>query len=363
MKARVDSLELKNAINIVLKFTSKSTLGVTDAILLYTGENEIWLRSTTFLSNARVRVNAWDVEPGNAVVQARNLAAVVFDSGDIQLRKTKANLILDYPDTSVRTKLIEADGSDFPTWKEAEEIFYLPSNILKVACNHTEKEDVSGRGPVVACIHITTVNEELVVFAADTTVGVMSELEANVEIDHVAIDGNLLLSVLSSLDDIIKIGISEKTIAILSMEDNIQFSFSRSRVSNSFLGIIDQMFTQDTSGDLKLEYQNVIEILKRCRAANLVDPSAQMSMRTNGNKLEIVMVGDGVEIKYGFPVEGNMDLAYFYVKTFMKTMGTMRECEEIKVSTRSDNGAVRWVQADGLDRHIIFCAAPTLFHD
>ena len=104
MKAKIDSGELQKAISIASKFTRSSSVELSETVLLTVKEGDaLYVRTTSFDTNCLIRVNAFSTESGQAIVLAKNLLAVTYDSGGmVEIRTTPKQLRLNYGMSDLR---------------------------------------------------------------------------------------------------------------------------------------------------------------------------------------------------------------------------------------------------------------------
>lgn len=359
MKARVDSGELARAVTVAAKWSTSGVADITQCIGMLAEENALHIRSTRLHTNCLVRVNAFDVEPGEAVVLAKHLDAVAYDTGsDVVLRTTKAKVFFESERSVVRLDRRDETMQDFPEWPEYETKISVPADQLLVACSSTKAPSDAGFDFLTA-IHLLTNESTTFVMGVDGVVGTLSEMELVVPRSF-AMDAQTAKSALQNFDSRVTLAIEENTVEISATGSPVKISFSLMGTPDRLRELVDSLFLGKVNDDdLALGEDGLAELILLCKRAMRIDDLAEVAIMCRDGVLSVTIAGDGVGIESVIDCTGNLRRAVMFCKTFLQCAGSARSSEtyEIKTMPWGDDKDVGRVWLKGADTHVIGCSA------
>lgn len=362
MKVRVDSGELSRAVAIAAKWSSSSLSDITKCIGLWAEGHALFVRSTMLHAHCLVRVNAFDVEPGDAVVMAKHLEAATHDTGgDVTLRTTKARLVLEDEYSTIRIGRRDESIDDFPAWRDCGEGWMVPKDQLLAVCSSTKTEGETGL-VFLSALHMIPTDTATLIMGVDGIVGTLSEIDAVFPYPF-AMDARLIKSALSGFDGSVSLAVDENSVELSAPGSPVKVSFSRTVTPEKLFGLVDTLFHGRTyDDDLGLTSDALAALTDLCKRATRIDEDAELAIFSEGEMpLSVTIAGDGIGIESSVACDGSLRRAVMYCKTLLQCLAPARSSDVFEILTMPSPAAegdrVGRVKIIGSDIHVIGCSA------
>lgn len=361
MKATIDSGELQKAISIASRFTRSSSVEISEAMLLTVGSDGLYVRTTSFDTNCVIRVNAFSAEDGAAVVLAKNLLAVTYDSGGmVEIRTTPKQLHLKYGTTNLRISRRIEGPEDFPTWQETSDKILIHKKSLLVACSQTIPESKSPP-PIVSSIHLVPRDNNLIIFGVDGVSGALSTIMDSSPPSMVSISSSMVKAAVAIMDDDVYLSYGKSCVGIDSYDSSKRVLFVTTSIQGGLrvADLIDQLFLAEVAGDEAVIDQETMQaIVNVCNAAVRIDELSEVSLESDGKNLLVCLAGDGIEGTSDFQIDGVLPYVTFLCKTIVSTLQALRDSDEYKISAmpHPQLDTIARIRIEGVDIHVVACA-------